>query len=434
VMACAGGETRCGSSCVKPESNLRNCGMCGNACTGAQACVQGTCTCVAPNQVCDGACTSLNNNRDHCGACDNKCTGQFVCNGKTCGCPGGRKECPNKPRTCVGNLNDCCAGSQIWCGGSLNRCIDADNDKNHCGGCNTVCKRDEVCRGGGCGCPDGTRSCGGGLCIPSDQCCPGSEIACPGQTPGCRPSNDCCQGFRRCGNECRPEGMCCDGQHACGSGPTMICQNAGECCPGTTRCPDKDLCVADLKDCCAAGETPCGEGRCKPAGGCCADSECTGDGPRRCNLGSHRCECAVKACPNDANKCATDGMNGGCCAPSTTLCGAKCIAMNQCCRPADCRPGGMGNRTCNPSNECVCPDGQHTCMADPLACVECCGDDECKGPTPTCGPAHRCICQGTVCGDACCPGRVLCSPLGGCPITLGPPPGPFGGAPPAAVR
>jgi hypothetical protein len=46
------GLTQCGTSCVDPNINVQNCGMCGNVCSNGTECVAGTCTCPA-GQTCD---------------------------------------------------------------------------------------------------------------------------------------------------------------------------------------------------------------------------------------------------------------------------------------------------------------------------------------------------------------------------------------------
>ncbi|MCA9880394.1 MAG: hypothetical protein KC442_21510, partial [Thermomicrobiales bacterium] len=41
---CGAGQTRCGGTCVKPQTDWRNCGGCGNTCdTVRTTCSQGSC-------------------------------------------------------------------------------------------------------------------------------------------------------------------------------------------------------------------------------------------------------------------------------------------------------------------------------------------------------------------------------------------------------
>ena len=40
---CSSGQTRCGSSCVDPQTNSDHCGSCGNECRNGARCCRGTC-------------------------------------------------------------------------------------------------------------------------------------------------------------------------------------------------------------------------------------------------------------------------------------------------------------------------------------------------------------------------------------------------------
>ena len=221
------------------NSNARNCGTCGRACAGIEACVNQACTCASPNRVCGGTCTNVRNNPDHCGSCGNECQGDFVCNGTSCGCPGGRRECPNRAGECVASLNECCPSGQIWCGG---RCVNPETDRTNCGACGTVCPGTDVCQAGRCGC---TRP-AGGCCVNAD--CSGGRV---------------CNGSRAC--VCPPDTRACDGR----------CIGSGECCAPEVKCPNANRCVARLADCC---------GTC-PDGQTCMNGACMG-GPRSASAAS----------------------------------------------------------------------------------------------------------------------------------------------------
>jgi len=195
VTACGQGETKCGQSCVKLDNNFGNCGACGASCKNLEACVMQACKCVPPNAVCNNACISLANNHDNCGACNNRCGGDFVCNGRACGCPGGRQSCPNKTNVCVTNLNACCAASEVWCG----HCQNVTTDRSNCGACGHACAGVEVCSNRTCSCPaTQPKSCGNGVCIPNNQCCPG-QLQCGTQ---------CCGGNQLCVNNACVDARC----------------------------------------------------------------------------------------------------------------------------------------------------------------------------------------------------------------------------------
>jgi hypothetical protein len=76
-QGCAGGEAMCGGKCTDTQTDDRNCGKCGNACTGGAICNGGTCTtegatcetCVQSSQ--SGACKSAVTACQNSSACAN---------------------------------------------------------------------------------------------------------------------------------------------------------------------------------------------------------------------------------------------------------------------------------------------------------------------------------------------------------------------------
>jgi len=75
IVSCDIGEIRCGTVCVRSESDPANCGMCGNACPPAEVCSMGTCApvCDPPLVACGRNCVDLQSDPDHCGSCPNVC-------------------------------------------------------------------------------------------------------------------------------------------------------------------------------------------------------------------------------------------------------------------------------------------------------------------------------------------------------------------------
>src|SRR5512145_1388174 len=51
----------CGGVCVSPTTDPKNCGSCGKACAGGEACVGGTCqsSCTGGTSFCSGTCVNL---------------------------------------------------------------------------------------------------------------------------------------------------------------------------------------------------------------------------------------------------------------------------------------------------------------------------------------------------------------------------------------
>ncbi|MBL8683386.1 MAG: hypothetical protein JNK05_29730 [Myxococcales bacterium] len=111
------------------ESNLGtsnvHCGRCGNACTGGQSCVLGTCQCPAGQSLCGGVCTALATDARNCGACGRVCAAGQTCVAGSCQCPAG----------------------QTLCGTT---CVDTQLDVRNCGGCGRVCAVDQTCVMGAC--------------------------------------------------------------------------------------------------------------------------------------------------------------------------------------------------------------------------------------------------------------------------------------------
>ncbi len=71
--ACGGGEACCGGACVDTKSDAKNCGACGNTCTGG----------TRPG-CCAGRCVDLVSN-SHCGQCGRDCS-LLLNGGLTCSC------------------------------------------------------------------------------------------------------------------------------------------------------------------------------------------------------------------------------------------------------------------------------------------------------------------------------------------------------------
>jgi hypothetical protein len=85
AMTCEAGQSICGVSCVSTQTDVNNCGKCGNSCgTAAMSeCVAGTCSCNAGYTLCGTTCVNLTSDPANCGLCgyncqDSQCT-QSLC-------------------------------------------------------------------------------------------------------------------------------------------------------------------------------------------------------------------------------------------------------------------------------------------------------------------------------------------------------------------
>jgi hypothetical protein len=126
-VVCVTGTDACGTGCIDPLNDSRNCGGCGQACGDNQACNAGVCECQSGTTNCSGECVVLDSDSRHCGACATACATGEVCES-----------------TCKAA---CTIGSNIRCGGS---CISPASDPSNCGGCGIVCASGQVCRGSLC--------------------------------------------------------------------------------------------------------------------------------------------------------------------------------------------------------------------------------------------------------------------------------------------
>jgi len=129
---CPAPRLACGDACVDPETDVANCGACGNACAPGVACVAGACECGPARASCDGACVELGSDPANCGGCGRACDPGTVCS------------------TSAAGLTRCAAACDAGltpCGGA---CVDLQADRYHCGACGTACAQGQGCVDGTC--------------------------------------------------------------------------------------------------------------------------------------------------------------------------------------------------------------------------------------------------------------------------------------------
>ncbi|MFO0604581.1 MAG: SUMF1/EgtB/PvdO family nonheme iron enzyme [Polyangiales bacterium] len=122
-LACGAGLRACGEACVNTLDDVSNCGACGRACRGDQACAGGACECAAGRVECGSACRNLQTDAMHCGRCGNACASG----------------------SCVAGACACAAG-EAACDGA---CRNLQTDAMHCGRCGNAC-RSGACAAGAC--------------------------------------------------------------------------------------------------------------------------------------------------------------------------------------------------------------------------------------------------------------------------------------------
>lgn len=133
-VSCRSPLLECSGVCVDPRSEDRNCGGCGNACTGGSVCNYGYCQCSDPLELlCSGLCVNTQYDSQNCGGCNRPCANYAQgasCQAGACACSGA------KSTRCLS--------------GGTYRCVNTRNDSNHCGACGTVCASGDRCVSGLC--------------------------------------------------------------------------------------------------------------------------------------------------------------------------------------------------------------------------------------------------------------------------------------------
>jgi hypothetical protein len=112
--------------CADLDSDERNCGECGTACTGEEQCLAGECRCPSTDEVlCGEECVDTSSDELHCGECFAECRSPLQCSDGVCGCLDGTVEC-----------------------GAA--CVDQQTNSAHCGACFSACPAGTFCSAGRC--------------------------------------------------------------------------------------------------------------------------------------------------------------------------------------------------------------------------------------------------------------------------------------------
>jgi len=122
---CSGTLTACGTNCVDTSSDVNNCGVCGNPCSGGQTCQDSVCKCPSGMLNCGGSCVA--SDATHCGSCATTCTTGQVCSNNSC--------------------SSSCASGQTMCGTA---CVDTTSDAANCGSCGHACTATQNCTSSAC--------------------------------------------------------------------------------------------------------------------------------------------------------------------------------------------------------------------------------------------------------------------------------------------
>ncbi len=408
--ACSAGHADCDGTTVNgcevnTQSDLANCGACGNACAAGQVCSNGACaaTCMTGLTNCSNSCRNVQTDPSACGDCATQCPSgphaSPLCGAGSCSivCATGFGNCDGNATTgCETALDSIsnCGGCGIACsyanasatcgatGCAFGACnagfADCDNnaangceantlgDRNNCGACGNACAAGQVCSSGAC-------------------------------------TATCMTGLTNCSNSCRnlqtDPSACGDCATQCPSGPNgaSIC-SAGTC--GIT-------CSAGFGNCDGTASNGCETAlntatNCHGCGVVCSFANASGTcGASGCAFGA--CNAGYASCDgNAANGCEVNTQNdrnncGGC----GTVCGNGQVCSNGAC-VATCMTG-----LTNCSNTC------RNLQTDPSSCGAC-------GTVCPSGPNATPYCSVATCGITCAAGFGNCdgNSANGCEAAL----------------
>jgi hypothetical protein len=280
-----------GHGCTNVETDLNNCGFCGNVCPVGGSCSNGSCVCPTGQTNCNGVCVDLN---DNCGTCGNVCTGGTTCQNGQCVCPNGQPL--NTSANCSSCGDQCPSGASCisgMCRFGVPAHVSSPATSVQCGNCESACgSATPACMLAAflaCAPSLDVPIIGGALylactlaategCFALESTCVNncSNIGSPCCPVGCGPS--CCLSNESCSDI--GEGLCCSaGTTPCG---TMCCQGneacmEGQCCPvGSTVCPDGTCCDNVCNQCQGGACLPVADGTQCETGSCCNGQCCSG--------------------------------------------------------------------------------------------------------------------------------------------------------------
>lgn len=176
----------------------------------------------------------------------------------------------------------------------------------------------------------------------------------------------------KCGTKCLPAGSCCTDANCGGNG---VCQgNTCACFTGFRPC--NGSCI--LKDNCC-GNADCG-------GGVCSGGQC------RCLAGTRACN---GKCIPESGCCTNEECGSPCRTCQNNVCSAGCGAGETCLANGSCGKTCTVSGTCNAASTCSCNvnHGDDVCRITV-------GTPECNAATPNCTTTADCP-AGKVCSSIC---------------------------------
>jgi hypothetical protein len=416
---CAAGRGDCdgdGACEIALDTDVKNCGACGNECQAVNAevaCVDGACVitgCKGSYADCsggyaDGCETNTDVSPQHCGGCDKPpCkaqNGSPKCEAGTC-----------QVKSCAAPFYDCDGKPDNGCETNL------ASSNGDCGACGNDCgskypHASSLCVDSACGapvCDSGYDDCTGGLL---DGCetdtrqdnanCGGCGKAC--ETVGTHvKSNTCSKGA--CVVDCAGSFLTCDNDthNGCEADSSSDANNCGRCGTVCSKAPSAHV---TSNQCLGSSCSPTCQGSYKDcdkdgSNGCEVDTAVT-----RTNCGACGTVCDDSAvanvvqntCSGSSCKPLCNGLYGDCdgkpqngCEKSLASDVANCGACNTACQTQHASATSCVSGGCLPT----CSAGWGRCKTPELGCV-----------TPL-GTETDCL----SCGDACPASKAFCEPAG----------------------
>ena len=260
-LVCMTDEITCDGVCVKTDTDVENCGRCGNACAATESCVAGVCAgtaCGAGETMCGTACVDTDVDRTNCGDCDIVCAVGETCTAGVC-------------------ESDCALPSRRCAVDTMTVCLDTSSDDANCGACGNACPTGQSCAASVCGCDMGRTACGatcadvstdlancgvcGRSCAAGETCRAGSCRCDTGLT-------DCtagCVNTRTDNANCGICGMVCGAGQACSDG---TCSSVCASMPGTISCGGACVNPNTSNTHCGGCDNACGRGTTCTRGSC----------------------------------------------------------------------------------------------------------------------------------------------------------------------
>jgi hypothetical protein len=305
-----------------------NCGMCGHTCGAGQHCQNGACAldvpannCVPVGEVCNNLDDNCNGfideginlliDKANCGTCGHVCPAGQACDNGHCLMIVPNNSCVSAAETC-NNVDDDCDSA-------VDEDFNLNTDPVNCGFCGHICAANQHCANGHCSWNQVQNNCAGVA-----ETCNQTDDDCDGQIDeDFNLSNDSAN-CGVCGHACGATQYCLNG-HCANQTPANICTPVGETCNNVD-----DNCNGNIDEGfdLSKDKANCGVcGRACPAGQTCSNGTCALIVP------ANNCVPVAETCNNSDDDCDTfidEGFNLLIDTNNCGMCGHACAANQHC--------------------------------------------------------------------------------------------------------